>query len=239
VSTLPVPAAETPPRQRLQWLCDPGTLEIISPGTAGLSVEAASGRVGGHRVFCYAQDVSISGGAIGSAEADVIVGATRRARESHAPVIGFLESAGARLQEGVGALAGFGRIFYENVAMSGRAPQISVITGTSAGGGCYSPALTDFVIMNAAAHMFLTGPKIVRNALGEQVTPAELGGAAVHGRNGVCDFVGGDDRETVALVRELLWPPSSSAPATHSGSRCSCLSTRPGSCPAPGRKRPV
>ena len=108
------------------------------------------------------------------------------------------------MQQGAGALGGFGRIFFENVALSGRAPQISVITGTSAGGGCYSPALTDFVVMSGEASMFLTGPKIVKHALGEDVSTTELGGPQVHERNGVCDFVALDDRDAIALVRELL-----------------------------------
>ena len=108
-----------------------------------------------------------------------------------------MESAGARLQEGAAALGGFGRIFFENVALSGRAPQISVITGVSAGGGCYSPALTDFVVMTDKASMFLTGPRIVKQALGEDVTTAALGGTRVHARNGVCDFVAGDDRSAM------------------------------------------
>ncbi len=120
------------------------------------------------------------------------------------PVVAFLESAGARLQEGAAALGGFGRIFTENVALSGVVPQISVVTGTSAGGGCYSPALTDFVLMTTEASMFLTGPKIVKQALGEEVSANALGGVHVQERNGVCDLVVGDDNEAAAVVRELL-----------------------------------
>ena len=134
----------------------------------------------------------------------MIVRALRHSRRTHVPLVAFLESAGARLQEGAGALAGFGRIFYENVALSGHAPQISVITGTAAGGGCYSPALTDFVVMCDSASMFLTGPKIVKHAMGEEVSAIDLGGPQVHERNGVCDFVAADDRAALALVRDLL-----------------------------------
>ena len=115
----------------------------------------------------------------------MIVRALRHSRRARVPLVGFLESAGARLQEGAAALGGFGRIFYENVALSGRAPQISVITGISAGGACYSPALTDFVMMTEKSSMFLTGPRIVKRALGEDVTASALGGTRVHARNGV------------------------------------------------------
>ncbi len=134
----------------------------------------------------------------------MIVRALRHSRAARVPLVGFLESAGARLQEGAAALGGFGRIFYENVALSGRSPQISVITGVSAGGGCYSPALTDFVVMTDKASMFLTGPRIVKRALGEEVTASALGGTRVHARNGVCDFVAADDRSAISLLRELL-----------------------------------
>jgi acetyl-CoA carboxylase carboxyltransferase component len=160
--------------------------------------------VAGKPVVCYAQDSSISAGSVGVAEAEVIVRALRHSRAQGLPLIGFMESAGARLQEGAAALGGFGRIFFENVALSGRAPQISVITGVSAGGGCYSPALTDFVVMTERSSMFLTGPRIVKLALGEEVSTAALGGTRVHTRNGVCDFVARDDRDAIALLRELL-----------------------------------
>jgi acetyl-CoA carboxylase carboxyltransferase component len=196
------------PQQRLEWLCDPRSLEPFeSPASVGgreVGVSAAWGRVAGRPIVCYAQDSAIAGGSVGVAEAEVIVEALRQSRRAGVPVVGFVESGGARLQEGAAALAGFGRIFSENVALSGRAPQISVITGTSAGGGCYSPALTDFVMMTAKASMFLTGPRIVELALGETVSAATLGGAGVHARNGVCDFVASDDESAIALLRELL-----------------------------------
>lgn len=167
-------------------------------------MHAGRGRVANRPIVCYAQDSSIAAGSVGVDEAEVIVSALRHSRQAKIPLVAFLESAGARLQEGAGALAGFGRIFFENVALSSRAPQISVITGTSAGGGCYSPALTDFVVMTEGASMFLTGPRIVKHALGEDVSSFALGGVRVHERNGVCDFVARDDRGAVALIRELL-----------------------------------
>ena len=132
---------------------------------------AAPLRVGGRPVFCFAQDSQYAGGSLGAQHADTIVQRPApRARRRSVPVVGFVESGGARMQEGLAALNGYARIFSEHVAMSGRVPQISVITGTSAGGGCYSPALTDFVVMTDAASMFLTGPAVVREVTGEDVT---------------------------------------------------------------------
>jgi acetyl-CoA carboxylase carboxyltransferase component len=108
------------------------------------------------------------------------------------------------MQEGVSALAGYGRIFSMNVALSGRVPQISVISGVSAGGASYSPALTDFVVMTRRASMFLTGPRVVKEVLGQDVTVEQLGGPAVHSRNGVCHLVADDDIHSIDLVRHLL-----------------------------------
>jgi adenylyl-sulfate kinase len=223
MAVIPASPTRLTPQQRLEGLCDPGSLEpLMATGHYGpcldrIGVEARLGRVDGRPIVCYAQDSAIAGGSVGTAEAEVVVHALRRARQHRIPVVAFLESAGARLQEGAAALGGFGRIFTENVALSGLVPQISVITGTSAGGGCYSPALTDFVVMTEQASMFLTGPRIVKQALGEDVTASALGGIQVQQRNGVCDFVVADDHEALGLIRELLgylpqngaeWPPS-------------------------------
>jgi acetyl-CoA carboxylase carboxyltransferase component len=180
----------------------------------GDGVIGAAGRVGGRPIFAYAQDQRFVGGSLGEAHADTIVRVMRLAGDAGAPVVGFIESGGARMQEGVAGLAGYGRIFYENVALSGRVPQISVITGTSAGGGSYSPALTDFVVMTKSATMFLTGPKVVKEALGEEASAESLGGASVHERNGVCHFVAQDDADSVSRVREILdyLPSNASSP---------------------------
>ena len=126
------------------------------------------------------------------------------ADRARAPVVGFVASGGARMQEGVGALGGYGRIFRRIVQLSGRVPQISIITGLSAGGGAYSPALTDWVVMTEESSMFLTGPAVVRDALGEDVTAGQLGGTRVHERNGVCHFVASDEVDAIHLTRELL-----------------------------------
>ena len=194
------------PLGRLEALFDPGTLTVL-PAVSGhrpIAVVAGTGRVAGRAVVAYSQDSQLGAGATGLPEAETIVRVLQTARSRRLPVIGFLESAGARLQEGAAALGGLGRVFYEHVALSGKVPQISVLTGTAAGGGCYSPALTDFIVMTREATMFLTGPRVVRAAVGEDVTPEDLGGPDVHQRNGVCQFVASDDAEAIAMTQELL-----------------------------------
>jgi acetyl-CoA carboxylase carboxyltransferase component len=202
------------PRERLEELCDPGSFaplrtavtspHLDSPAGAGDGVVAGAGRVGGRPIFCYAQDPAFMGGSLGVAHADSIVRVMELASRAGAPVIGLIESGGARLQEGHGALSGYGRIFRASVALSKRAPQISIVTGVSAGGGAYSPALTDFVVMTEEARMFLTGPQIVHEALGERVSMEDLGGPRVHSQNGVCDLVAADSTEATSLTRLLL-----------------------------------
>ena len=146
------------------------------------------------------------GGSLGAAHADTIVRVMGLAGQSGVPVVGFVESGGARLQEGHAALAGYGRIFRASVELSTKVPQVSIVTGVSAGGGAYSPALTDFVVMTESARMFLTGPKVVRDALGEEVSMQDLGGPGVHSKNGVCQLVaavgrgGGRDRARAARL---------------------------------------
>ena len=223
------------PLQRLQLLCDEGTLHLLrSSATSermgdrarpGDGVVGASGSVGGRPIYCFAQDVSFAGGSVGAAHAETIVRVQRLAQRARVPVVGFVESGGARMQEGLAALGGYARIFSEHVRLSGEVPQISVITGTSAGGGCYSPALTDFVIMTEAASMFLTGPAIVREVTGQQTSTRDLGGTQIHARNGVSQFAVQSDAEAIVLVRELLgylpqnaWTPApSSSPAEPEG----------------------
>lgn len=202
------------PRDRLELLCDAGSFEPVrtsvrsahlgSRARAGDGVVAGAGRIGGRPVFCYAQDPSFMGGSLGVAHADSIVRVLQLAARAGAPVVGLIESGGARLQEAHGALAGYGRIFRASVELSARSPQISIVTGVSAGGGAYSPALTDFVVMTEDARMFLTGPKVVYEALGERVSMEDLGGPRVHSRNGVCQLVVLDLPEALASARELL-----------------------------------
>ncbi len=216
------------PLARLEALCDPGSLQLIrtqvvssamgAKARAGDGVLGGAGTVDGRPVFCYAQDASFAGGSLGEAHADTITRVLELADRGRAPVVGFVASGGARMQEGVAALGGYGRIFRQTVALSGRVPQISIVTGLSAGGGAYSPALTDWVVMTDSASMFLTGPGVVRDALGEDVDAETLGGTRVHGRNGVCHFVAEGDDGAAQLARDLLgYLPShrdESAPVT-------------------------
>jgi acetyl-CoA carboxylase carboxyltransferase component len=208
------------PLERLEALCDPGSLELVRTRIASRSarsapgdgVVAGAGTVGSRPVYCYAQDQGFAGGSLGTAQAETIVRLLELAGRASAPVVGFVASGGARIDEGSGALGGYGAIFREHVALSGRVPQISVITGTSAGGGAYSPALTDFVVMVEGSRLFLTGPNVVEEVMGESVTMDELGGARVHSRNGVCDLVAEDDHAAAELIRDLLGHlPQSSA----------------------------
>ena len=214
-ASTPTRIARLPALARLERLCDPGSLHVIRSEAAssrmaersrpGDGVVGAAGKVAGRPIFCYAQDSAYAGGSLGEAHADTIVRVMRLAGRSRAPVVGFIDSGGARVQEGVAALGGYGRIFSENVALSARGvPQISVISGTAAGGGSYSPALTDFTVMTEDTSMFLTGPDVVREAIGEEVSATQLGGTRVHERNGVCQFVVPGDEESVLLARALL-----------------------------------
>jgi acetyl-CoA carboxylase carboxyltransferase component len=207
------PAARLDARGRLDALCDVGSLEILrsevasrSPRRAepGDGLVAGAGTVGGRPVFCFAQDARFAGGSLGAAQAESIVRVMRMAANANAPIVAFVESAGARIDEGIAALAGYGQIFREQVQLSGWVPQIAVVCGPSAGGGAYSPALSDFVVMTPDAEMFLTGPGIVAEVMGEEVTAAELGGPDVQSRNGVCHLVAEGDAHAVGLARALL-----------------------------------
>ncbi|HEY1276547.1 MAG TPA: acyl-CoA carboxylase subunit beta [Thermoleophilaceae bacterium] len=200
--------------ERLEGLCDPGSLHVIRSTVLprresrrmrpGDGVIGAAGTIAGRPIYCYAQDQTFAGGSLGEAHAETIVRVMRMAGRAGAPVIGFIASGGARMDDGIAALGGYGRIFREHVALSGRVPQISIITGVSAGGGAYSPALTDFVVMTEGSSMFLTGPGVVREVMGEDVDALELGGPRVHSRNGVCQFVADDDLAAARLARDLL-----------------------------------
>src|SRR6476661_2881532 len=207
------PPGETPLEQ-LEQLCDPGSfrplrsavssLRLGERATPGDGVIAGAGEVDGRPVFCYAQDPAFLGGSLGEVHAETIVRLLRMAGDAGAPVVGFVRSGGARLQESHAALAGYGRIFRASVELSRKVPQVSVVSGISAGGGAYSPALTDFVAMTADSRMFLTGPKVVQEALGEAISMEDLGGPRVHGRNGVCHLVAEDIDAAIASTRHLL-----------------------------------
>jgi acetyl-CoA carboxylase carboxyltransferase component len=214
-------AVRLDPLERLEALCDPGTLNVLrsralSPrlgdrAVPGDGVVGATGAVAGRPIACYAQDGSYMGGSLGELHAETIVRVLQLAERSRVPVVAFVQSGGARMQEGTAALAGYGRIFRHTVGLTGIVPQISVVSGSSAGGGAYSPALTDLILMTEDAAMFLTGPSVVREALGEEIDAPTLGGPRVHDRNGVCHLVEPDELAAARRVRELLsYLPSSS-----------------------------
>ena len=198
----------------MECLFDDGSLQLLRTcvksqafgdgAHEGDSVLIGIGTVEGSPVACYSQDARVAGGSFGEAQAGAIVRLLGIARDAGMPVVSFLESSGARIQEGVAALAGYARVFSEIVALSGVVPQISVIAGACAGGSAYAPALTDFTIMTEPAAMFLTGPRIVRDICGEEVSIAELGGSRVQRANGVCQLVVSDDAEAVVQARRLL-----------------------------------
>ncbi len=157
-------------------------------------------------VGVFAQDPTALGGSLGEVHAAKIARVLDHAERARVPVVGLLDSGGARIQEGVGALDGYGEIFRRNVALSGRVPQVSVVLGPCAGGAVYSPALTDVVIMQRdRAHMFVTGPRVVKAVTFEDVSLADLGGADVHARSsGVAHFVADDADEALDLARRVL-----------------------------------
>jgi acetyl-CoA carboxylase carboxyltransferase component len=175
----------------------------------GDGVITGYGKVDGRVVFLYAQDFTVMGGSVGQVHGQKVASLIRRAREANAPVVGLIDSAGGRIQEGAGA---YSLIFAENVDSSGVVPQISVIMGNCAGGGVYSPALTDFIFMvNKTSQMFITGPLVIKEVTGEEVGSQDLGGARVHSHvSGVADFIGENDVDCLAKVKKLLsYLPSS------------------------------
>ncbi|MFI7217417.1 acyl-CoA carboxylase subunit beta [Micromonospora maritima] len=213
-------------RDRLLDLVDEGTfLEFNSEARhrtsafdmhhrrpAGDGVVTGLGRVDDRPIAFFAQESAVFGGSLGEVHAAKIVRVMDWAARSRHPVIGLIDSGGARIQEGVGALDGYGAIFAANVRQSGRTPQISVVLGPCAGGAAYSPALTDVVIMSKGrAHMFLTGPKVVKAVTNEDVTADELGGSDLHSRkSGLAHLVAADDAEALRLARRVLsYLPSS------------------------------
>ena len=165
-----------------------------------------SGTINGRLVFVYAQDFTVKGGSLGLAHAQKIERIINMAMKAKAPVISMLDGGGARIQEGVDALAGFGKIFQRIVDASGIVPQISLIMGPCAGGAVYAPALTDFTFMvKDTSYMFLTGPDVVKTVTHEELTKEELGGAETHTEiSGVADGCYQNDIETLLQVRRLF-----------------------------------
>jgi propionyl-CoA carboxylase beta chain len=200
-------------RERLDLLLDPGTLLEIDAfarqaedEVPGDSVITAGGQIEGRPVYVFAQDFTVAGGSVGATHGRKVCKVMDLALSSGVPIVGLNDSGGARIQEGVDALAAYGEIFYRNTLASGVVPQISVILGPCAGGAVYSPAITDFTfVVRGTSHMFITGPKVVRTVTREDVTFDELGGAKVHGqKSGVAHFVCEDEAAALAQVRRLL-----------------------------------
>jgi acetyl-CoA carboxylase carboxyltransferase component len=179
---------------------------IESKRPLGDAVITGHGTIDGRPVFLFAEDFTVFGGSLGKVVADKICKVLDMALDTGTPVIGIKDSGGARIQEGVGALDGYGRIFERNVRASGVIPQISLIMGPCAGGAVYSPALTDFVFqVEGTSHMFITGPDVIKTVTGEEVTMEDLGGANAHAsKSGVTHFVYSTGEEALEAARYLL-----------------------------------
>ncbi len=207
-------------RERLDLLLDKGSFEefdmfvqhrctnfgMEKSHPDGDGVVTGCGTIDGRLVYVFAQDFTVNGGSLSKTMSEKICKVMDMALRSGAPVIGLNDSGGARIQEGIDALAGFGEIFERNILSSGVIPQISGIFGPCAGGAVYSPALTDFTLMvKNTSYMFLTGPSVVKSVTGEEVNQEELGGAAVHAsKSGVAHFAAASEQEGIATIQELL-----------------------------------
>jgi methylmalonyl-CoA decarboxylase alpha subunit len=207
-------------RERIEKLLDPGTFVELDQfirhrctnfgmekeEAPGEGVVTGYGTIDGRLVYVFAQDFTVVGGSLGEMHAAKIVKVQDLAMKMGAPLIGLNDSGGARIQEGIDALAGFGKIFYRNTMASGVIPQISVIMGPCAGGAVYSPALTDFVYMvKNTSQMFITGPQVIKSVTAEEVTAEALGGALTHNRtSGVAHFAAENDDDCMQQIRYLL-----------------------------------
>jgi acetyl-CoA carboxylase carboxyltransferase component len=207
-------------RERIDLLLDPGTFVELDPFAEhrcyefgmekerppGDGVVTGYGMVDGRGVALFSQDFTVIGGSLGEMHAKKICSIMDLAAKSGIPLIGMNDSGGARIQEGVEALSGYGQIFYRNSIYSGLIPQISLIMGPTAGGAVYSPALTDFTFMvQDSAQMFITGPRVIKAVTGEEVSPEDLGGGRVHAQiSGNVDFLVSGDEECLKMVKRLL-----------------------------------
>ncbi|UXH44537.1 acyl-CoA carboxylase subunit beta [Rossellomorea vietnamensis] len=207
-------------RERIDILVDPGSFVELNPfiehrctdfGLEGVQgpgdgVVTGYGKVNGKPIYLFSQDFTVFGGALGEMHAKKISHVMDLAVKNGAPFIGLNDSGGARIQEGVVSLDGYGHIFYRNAVYSGVIPQISVIMGPCAGGAVYSPAITDFVFMvDETSQMFITGPKVIETVTGEKISSEDLGGAKVHNSiSGNAHFRGKTEEEVLQEVRRLL-----------------------------------
>jgi len=207
-------------RERIDLLLDTGSFEELDPfvthratefGLAeqkylGDAVVTGYGKIDGRLVFVYVQDFTVIGGTLSLVASEKTCKVMDLAAKNGAPCIGLLDSGGARIQEGVDSLKGYGEIFTRNTLYSGVVPQISVVMGPTAGGAVYSPAITDFIFMvKGIGQMYITGPDVIRAASGEEITHEELGGAMVHAKkSGNCHFIAENEQEVLQMVRRLL-----------------------------------
>jgi len=204
-------------RERIELLLDPGTFNEIEPfitaqdnGTAekifGDGVVTGYGQICGRTVYVYAQDFTVLGGALGEMQGKKICRVLDLAVRSGVPVVGMIDSGGARIQEGVKSLSGYAEIFKRNAQYSGIVPQISLMMGPCAGGAAYSPALTDLIIMvEKQAFMFLTGPEVVKTVTGEVIDTEGLGGADIHTSvSGTAHLKAANDQEAIELCRRIM-----------------------------------
>ena len=207
-------------RERIDMLLDEGSFEEFDMFVEhrsynfgmeknkflGDGVVTGYGTIDGRLIYVYAQDFTVSGGSLSEMHAQKICKVMDQALKMGAPVIGINDSGGARIQEGINALAGYAEIFQRNILASGVVPQISGIFGPCAGGAVYSPALTDFILMTqGTSYMFLTGPKVVKTVTGEDVTQEQLGGASVHtSKSGVAHFSAQTEEDGLKMIRKLI-----------------------------------
>ena len=207
-------------RERVELLFDPGSFveidkfvvhrctdfEMDEQKILGDGVITGYGKVEGRQVFAFAQDFTVFGGSLSGAFAEKICKVMDLAAKAGGPVIGLNDGAGARIQEGVASLGGYGDVFLRNVLQSGVIPQISLIMGPCAGGAVYSPAMTDFILMvKNTSHMMITGPDVIKTVTHEEVTAEELGGAITHAtKSSVADFAADSEEECIQLTRRLL-----------------------------------
>lgn len=206
-------------RERVEMLLDPGSFEefdmfvkhrsydfgLEKTRIPGDGVVCGFGTVNSRQVFVFSQDFTVFGGSLSETFAKKICKVMDAAIKVGAPVIGLNDSGGARIQEGVLSLAGYADIFLRNTLASGVVPQISAILGPCAGGAVYSPAITDFTIMNKGSYMFITGPKVVKSVTGEDIDTENLGGAMVHAaKSGATHLIADSEEETIELIKVLL-----------------------------------
>ncbi len=206
-------------RERIDGLIDPGSFDefglfaqhrqtqfgMADKDIPGDGVVTGAASVDGRLIHLASQDFTVLGGSAGEVHSLKVADVMERALKTGSPFIFLNDSGGARVQEGIDALSGYGKVFYTNVLLSGAVPQIALICGPCAGGAAYSPALTDFIIQTRQAQIFITGPQVIKQVTGEQISAESLGGADAHmAHSGVIHFIAENDRDALHLCRRLL-----------------------------------